>query len=88
MPIDDRVVYLSEILDAQNDLHKNYNKCMHWFVCLADNFFLRYKEKLASCMHRDEEPSEQLGPVIVSLCKICNCVHEETPTHSNHNIYW
>jgi len=88
VPIDDRVVYLSEFLDAQNDLHKDHDKCVHLIVCLADKLFLRHEEKIASCMHRDKEPSEQLGPIIVSLCKICNCVHEEIPTHSNHNMYW
>ena len=88
VPIDDRIVYLSEILDAQNDWHRNHEKCVHLIVCLAGKLFLRNEGKVASCMHRDEEHSEQLGPIIVSLCKFCNCLHEETPTHSNHNIYW
>ena len=67
---------------------KNHRKCVHLIVCLAGKLVLRYEEKIASCMHRDEEHSEQLGPIIVSLCKFCNCMREETPTNSNHNIYW
>jgi len=61
------------------------DKSVHLIVCLADKLFLRHAGKIA-CMHRGKESSEQLGPIIVILCTICNCAHEETPTHSNHNI--
>jgi len=54
VPIDDRVVYLNKILDAQNDLQKNHDECVHLIVCLANKPFLCYEGKAASCMHRDK----------------------------------
>ena len=58
VPIDDRVVYLSEIYDAQNNSHTSHDKCVYLIVCLADTRFLCYKEKIAPCMHRDKVISE------------------------------